>query len=60
MALTGFYPGSFDPVHLGHLDIIKRALGFVDVLVIGVGVHDGKTPSPSSRRPMDRATKWEH
>ena len=42
MTLTGFYPGSFDPVHLGHLDVIERALNFVDVLVIGVGVHDGK------------------
>lgn len=44
MALTGFYPGSFDPITNGHLDIIERSLKFVDELVVGVGVHHGKTP----------------
>jgi pantetheine-phosphate adenylyltransferase len=38
----GFYPGSFDPVTYGHLDIIARAGRVVDKLVIGVGVHDSK------------------
>jgi pantetheine-phosphate adenylyltransferase len=33
---TGLYPGTFDPVTLGHLDIIKRAVKLVDHLVIGV------------------------
>lgn len=42
MARTGFYPGSFDPVTYGHLDIIARAARFVDRLVLGVGVHHGK------------------
>lgn len=42
--LIGFYSGSFDPVTLGHLDIIERATGFVDELVIGIGVHHGKVP----------------
>lgn len=41
---TGFYPGSFDPVTNGHLDIIKRAANLVDRLVIAVGVHHGKAP----------------
>lgn len=44
MALVGFYSGSFDPITLGHIDVIARALAFVDELVIGVGVHDGKVP----------------
>ncbi|MGE0612726.1 MAG: pantetheine-phosphate adenylyltransferase [Hyphomicrobiales bacterium] len=44
MALTGFYPGSFDPVTNGHMDIITRAAKLVDKLVIGVGVHHGKKP----------------
>lgn len=44
MALTGFYPGSFDPVTNGHMDIIARAAKLVDKLVIGVGVHHGKAP----------------
>jgi pantetheine-phosphate adenylyltransferase len=42
MATTGFYPGSFDPVTYGHLDVIARAARLVDHLVLGVGVHHGK------------------
>ena len=38
----GFYPGSFDPVTYGHLDIIARAARIVDKLVVGVGVHGTK------------------
>lgn len=41
---TGFYSGSFDPVTLGHADVMARALQLVDKLVIGIGVHPGKTP----------------
>ena len=41
---TGFYSGSFDPVTLGHADVIARALQLVDRLVIGIGVHPGKAP----------------
>jgi pantetheine-phosphate adenylyltransferase len=44
MALIGFYSGSFDPITLGHTDVIARALTVVDELVIGVGIHDGKVP----------------
>ena len=41
---TGFYSGSFDPVTLGHADVIARAFQLVDRLVIGIGVHPGKAP----------------
>ena len=44
MIRTGLYPGSFDPVHNGHLDIIGRAVKLVDRLVIGVAVDTGKSP----------------
>jgi pantetheine-phosphate adenylyltransferase len=44
MPRTGFYPGSFDPVTYGHLDIIARAARIVDRLVLGVGTHHGKAP----------------
>ena len=44
MALVGLYPGSFDPIHNGHLDIIGRAVKLVDKLVIGVAVDTGKSP----------------
>lgn len=40
----GFYSGSFDPVTLGHTDVIRRASSLVDRLVIGIGVHPAKTP----------------
>jgi pantetheine-phosphate adenylyltransferase len=42
--LTGLYPGTFDPVTLGHLDIIKRAVKLVDHLVIGVATNAEKNP----------------
>jgi len=41
---TGLYPGTFDPVTLGHTDIIRRACSLVDKLVIGVAVNSGKGP----------------
>jgi pantetheine-phosphate adenylyltransferase len=44
MSRIGFYSGSFDPITNGHADVIARALGLVDELVIGIGVHHGKTP----------------
>ncbi len=40
----GLYPGTFDPVTLGHLDIIKRAAMLVDRLVIGVAINRDKAP----------------
>lgn len=44
MPRVAFYPGSFDPVTNGHLDLLARALRLVDRLVVGVGAHVGKTP----------------
>ncbi len=44
MPRIAFYPGSFDPVTLGHMDLITRALTLFDKVVIGVGVHHGKAP----------------
>nr|WP_321979699.1 pantetheine-phosphate adenylyltransferase [uncultured Cohaesibacter sp.] len=38
------YPGSFDPITLGHLDIVERACHIVDKLVLAIGVHHGKKP----------------
>lgn len=38
------YPGSFDPVTLGHLDIIKRAANIVDELIVGVLNNKSKSP----------------
>jgi pantetheine-phosphate adenylyltransferase len=41
---VGIYPGSFDPITLGHLDIIVRASGLVDKLIIGVLKNSAKKP----------------
>jgi pantetheine-phosphate adenylyltransferase len=41
---TAIYPGSFDPVTLGHLDIIKRSAKLVDHLIVGVLNNNTKTP----------------
>ncbi len=40
----GLYPGTFDPVTLGHTDIIQRAMQLVDRLVIGVAINRDKGP----------------
>ncbi len=45
----GLYTGSFDPVTLGHLDIIRRSLSCVDQLVIAIGIHPAKTPFLSAQ-----------
>ena len=44
MTRTALYPGTFDPVTNGHLDIIGRAVKLVDRLVIGVAINIGKGP----------------
>jgi|SRR3569623_772166 len=41
---VGLYPGTFDPVTNGHLDIIGRAVKLVDKLVIGVAINQDKAP----------------
>ena len=41
---VGFYPGSFDPITNGHIDIIKRSLAIVDKLIVGIGISATKTP----------------
>ena len=40
----GLYPGTFDPLTMGHLDIIRRAAFLVDKLVVGVAVNSSKSP----------------
>jgi len=44
MSRTAFYPGSFDPPTNGHVDVLVRALAIADRVVVGIGVHPGKTP----------------
>lgn len=41
---VGLYPGTFDPITNGHVDIISRAARLVDKLVVGVAMNAGKSP----------------
>ena len=41
---TGVYPGTFDPITLGHMDIIARGARLVDRLIIGVATNPSKSP----------------
>jgi pantetheine-phosphate adenylyltransferase len=44
MNRVALYPGSFDPVTNGHLDVVRRAVVLCDRLVVAIGVHPGKKP----------------
>lgn len=41
---TAFYPGSFDPMTNGHLDVLLQALNVAEKVVVAIGIHPGKTP----------------
>lgn len=43
-ARTGVYPGTFDPIHHGHADVIRRATLLVDRLIVAVAINVGKEP----------------
>jgi pantetheine-phosphate adenylyltransferase len=44
MARIAYYPGSFDPVTNGHLDVVRQAVGLCDRLIVAIGVNPGKKP----------------
>lgn len=52
------YTGSFDPITLGHLNIIERASSLVDKLIVGIGINAGKDPlfTPDERVELVRRT----
>ena len=50
---VGVYPGTFDPLTLGHLDIIRRGAHLVDRLVIGITTNPAKSPMFSVEERMD-------
>ncbi|UTD29071.1 pantetheine-phosphate adenylyltransferase [Bradyrhizobium sp. WD16] len=54
MSRIALYPGSFDPVTNGHLDVVRQTVRLVDRLVVAIGIHPGKTPlfSPAERLDM--------
>jgi len=46
------FPGTFDPVTLGHVDIIDRALPLFDKIIVGIGINAAKTPMFSAEQRM--------
>ena len=53
---VGLYPGTFDPLTMGHIDIVERAVKLVDELVIGVAVNRDKGPLFSLEERVDMVT----
>ena len=41
---TAFYPGSFDPITNGHMDVLVQALNVAARVIVAIGIHPGKTP----------------
>jgi pantetheine-phosphate adenylyltransferase len=44
MKRIAYYPGSFDPLTNGHLDVLRQILALFDGIVVGIGIHPGKIP----------------
>ena len=51
------FPGTFDPVTLGHIDIINRALPLFDKIIVGIGVNAAKNPMFSADQRMQWFTE---
>lgn len=51
---TCLFPGTFDPVTLGHTDIINRSIGLFDKIVVGIGINSTKKPM----FPTDQRIAW--
>ncbi len=47
------FPGTFDPVTLGHTDIINRALPLFDKIIVGIGINSSKNPMFSAEQRME-------
>ena len=53
MQRIALFPGTFDPITIGHLDIINRALPLFDKLIIGIGRNANKAPMFSEEKRLD-------
>ena len=53
MSRIALYPGSFDPVTNGHVDVVRHAVELCDRLIVAIGVHPGKKPLFSVQERLD-------
>ncbi len=53
MAQIGLYPGSFDPLTNGHIDVLHNALAVCDRIVVAIGVHPAKSPLFSAEERIE-------
>ena len=53
MPRIALYPGSFDPVTNGHLDVVRHAVTLCDRLIVAIGVHPGKQPLFSTEERLE-------
>lgn len=53
---TAVYPGSFDPITNGHLDVIERAAKLFDKIIVAVAINEAKTPLFSMRERINLVT----
>ena len=51
------FPGTFDPFTIGHHSIVKRALTFMDEIVIGIGINEGKKNCISTEKRLEMIRK---
>ena len=51
------FPGSFDPFTLGHHSVVKRALAFMDEVIIGIGINEGKRCLMSVEKRLESIRK---
>lgn len=54
---TAFYPGSFDPLTNGHMDVLVQALNIAETVIVAIGIHPGKVPLFSFDERADLITR---
>jgi pantetheine-phosphate adenylyltransferase len=57
MAATAIFPGSFDPVTIGHVDIVNRSVQLFDKIIVGVGINSTKQTMFSLEKRIEWLTK---
>lgn len=57
MKKTGVYPGSFDPITKGHVDVIERAARLFDEVIVVIAINSKKTPLFSEKERMEMAVE---